>query len=46
METYKNAPTGAVFLLSSIMAKLGVYAIVRFMIPIFLIFMLNFLLGL
>ena len=35
METYKNAPTGAVFLLSSIMAKLGVYAIVRFMIPIF-----------
>ena len=35
METYKNAPTVAVFLLSSIMAKLGVYAIVRFMIPIF-----------
>ena len=35
METYKNAPTGAVFLLSSIMAKLGIYAVVRFMIPIF-----------
>jgi len=35
METYKNAPTGAVFLLSSIMAKLGIYSIVRFMIPIF-----------
>lgn len=35
METYKNAPTGAVFILSAIMAKLGVYAIVRFMIPIF-----------
>lgn len=35
MDTYKNAPTGAVFLLSSIMAKLGVYAIVRFMIPLF-----------
>ena len=35
METYKNAPTGAVFLLSSIMAKLGVYAVVRFLIPIF-----------
>ena len=35
MDTYKNAPTGAVFLLSSIMAKLGIYAIVRFMIPIF-----------
>ena len=35
MDTYKNAPTGAVFLLSSIMAKLGIYAIVRFMIPLF-----------
>lgn len=35
METYKNAPTGAVFLLSSIMAKLGIYAVVRFMIPLF-----------
>lgn len=35
METYKNAPTGAVFLLSSIMAKLGVYAVIRFMIPLF-----------
>ncbi len=35
MDTYKNAPTGAVFLLSSIMAKLGIYAIVRFMIPFF-----------
>ncbi len=35
METYKTAPTGAVFLLSSIMAKIGVYAIVRFMIPLF-----------
>jgi NADH-quinone oxidoreductase subunit M len=34
-STYSNAPTGAVFLLSSIMAKLGIYAIVRFMIPIF-----------
>jgi len=33
--TYSDAPTGAVFLLSSIMAKLGVYAVVRFMIPIF-----------
>ncbi len=35
METYKNAPTGAVFLLSSIMAKIGIYAVVRFMIPLF-----------
>lgn len=34
-DTYSDAPTGAVFLLSSIMAKLGVYAVVRFMIPIF-----------
>jgi len=35
METYKNAPTGAVFILSSIMAKLGIYAVVRFLIPLF-----------
>lgn len=35
LETYSNSPTGGVFLLSSIMAKLGVYALVRFMIPIF-----------
>ncbi|WP_419769021.1 MAG: complex I subunit 4 family protein [Candidatus Marinarcus sp.] len=35
MDTYKNAPTGAVFLLSSIMAKLGIYSVVRFMIPLF-----------
>ncbi len=35
MDTYKNAPTGGVFILSSIMAKLGIYGVVRFMIPIF-----------
>ena len=35
LETYSNSPTGGVFLLSSIMAKLGVYAIVRFVLPIF-----------
>lgn len=35
METYKNAPTGAVFILSAIMAKLGIYAVIRFMIPFF-----------
>lgn len=35
LETYSNSPTGGVFLLSSIMAKLGVYALVRFMIPLF-----------
>ena len=35
LETYSNSPTGGVFLLSSIMAKLGVYALVRFMMPLF-----------
>lgn len=35
LETYSNSPTGGVFLLSSIMAKLGVYGIVRFMLPLF-----------
>jgi NADH-quinone oxidoreductase subunit M len=35
MGTYKHAPTGGVFLLSSIMAKVGVYALVRFLIPLF-----------
>lgn len=35
LETYSNSPTGGVFLLSSIMAKLGVYALVRFVLPLF-----------
>lgn len=35
LETYSNSPTGGVFLLSSIMAKLGIYAIVRFVLPLF-----------
>ncbi|NPA73307.1 MAG: NADH-quinone oxidoreductase subunit M [Epsilonproteobacteria bacterium] len=35
LETYKNAPTGGVFLLSSFMAKLGVYGVIRFVMPIF-----------
>ncbi len=35
LETYKNAPTGGVFLLSSFMAKLGVYGIIRFVMPLF-----------
>jgi NADH-quinone oxidoreductase subunit M len=35
MGTYKHAPTGGVFLLSSIMAKIGIYALVRFLIPLF-----------
>ena len=33
--TYSNAPTGTVVILSSIMAKLGVYALLRFVFPIF-----------
>jgi len=35
LETYSNAPSGGVFLLSSVMAKLGVYGIVRFIMPLF-----------
>lgn len=35
LETYSNSPTGGVFLLSSIMAKLGVYGVVRFVMPLF-----------
>ncbi|MFT5835932.1 MAG: NADH-quinone oxidoreductase subunit M [Sulfurimonas sp.] len=35
IQTYSNSPTGGVFLLSSIMAKLGVYGIVRFVMPLF-----------
>ena len=35
LETYKNAPTGGVFLLSSFMAKLGVYGVIRFVMPLF-----------
>lgn len=35
LETYSNAPTGGVFLLSAIMAKLGIYALVRFVLPLF-----------
>jgi NADH-quinone oxidoreductase subunit M len=34
-KAYSNSPTGGVFLLSSIMAKLGVYGIVRFVFPLF-----------
>ncbi len=35
LEAYSNSPTGGVFMLSAIMAKLGVYGIVRFVMPIF-----------
>jgi len=34
-DTYSDAPTGTVVILSSIMAKLGVYALLRFVFPIF-----------
>ncbi|WP_331775436.1 complex I subunit 4 family protein [Sulfurospirillum sp. 1612] len=34
-QTYSNSPTGGVFLLSAIMAKLGIYGIVRFVLPLF-----------
>ncbi|MBE0495628.1 MAG: NADH-quinone oxidoreductase subunit M [Campylobacterales bacterium] len=35
LKTYSNAPTGGVFLLSAIMAKLGVYGVIRFVLPLF-----------
>jgi NADH-quinone oxidoreductase subunit M len=35
LKTYSNSPTGGVFLLSSIMAKLGVYGVIRFVLPLF-----------
>jgi len=35
MDTYTNAPTGGVFMLSSIMSKLGIYAVIRILIPLF-----------
>lgn len=35
MKAYSNSPTGGVFLLSAIMAKLGVYGIIRFVLPLF-----------
>lgn len=35
MKAYSNSPTGGVFLLSAIMAKLGVYGILRFVLPLF-----------
>lgn len=35
LKTYSNSPTGGVFLLSAIMAKLGVYGVIRFVLPLF-----------
>ncbi len=34
-DAYTEAPTAATFLLSAIMAKIGVYAVIRFVLPIF-----------
>ena len=34
-DAYTEAPTGATFVLSAIMAKIGVYAVIRFVVPVF-----------
>ena len=34
-DAYTEAPTGTTFVLSAIMAKIGVYAVIRFVVPIF-----------
>jgi NADH-quinone oxidoreductase subunit M len=34
-DAYTEAPTAATFLLSAIMAKIGVYAVIRFVLPVF-----------
>lgn len=34
-DAYTEAPTAATFVLSAIMAKIGVYAVIRFLLPIF-----------
>lgn len=34
-DAYTEAPTAATFILSAIMAKIGVYAVIRFVIPVF-----------
>ncbi|MFV0437134.1 MAG: NuoM family protein [Desulfopila sp.] len=34
-DAYTEAPTSATFVLSAIMAKIGVYAVIRFLLPIF-----------
>jgi len=34
-DAYTEAPTAATFVLSAIMAKIGVYAVIRFVLPIF-----------
>lgn len=34
-DAYTEAPTAATFLLSAVMAKIGVYAVIRFVVPIF-----------
>ncbi|WP_163338083.1 NuoM family protein [Desulfopila sp. IMCC35008] len=34
-DAYTEAPTGATFVLSAIMAKIGVYGVIRFVVPVF-----------
>ena len=34
-DAYTEAPTGTTFVLSAIMAKIGVYAVIRFVVPVF-----------
>lgn len=34
-DAYTEAPTAATFLLSAVMAKIGVYAVIRFVLPVF-----------
>ncbi|WP_034764148.1 complex I subunit 4 family protein [Chrysiogenes arsenatis] len=34
-DAYTEAPTGATFILSAIMAKLGIYAVIRFVMPVY-----------
>lgn len=34
-DAYTEAPTAATFLLSAVMAKIGVYAVIRFVVPVF-----------
>jgi len=34
-DAYTEAPTGTTFVLSAIMAKIGIYAVIRFVVPVF-----------
>ncbi len=41
-DAYTEAPTGATFVLSAIMAKIGIYAVIRFVVPVFAEGMTNY----